>query len=394
MTLSALGDSAIVITLAEAVDETVVGRVRALADAIAAKRLRGVVDLLPAFGSVTVYYDSNVTGGYAPLARELEAVLKIWQPPSEAIPGREREIVVCYGGEFGPDLGDVSARHRLSREDVVRLHTGANYLVHAVGFLPGFAYLGGLPAELVTPRRATPRTSVPAGAVGIGGTQTGVYPQASPGGWNLIGRTATRTFDPDRAEPALLAVGDRVRFRAVDKLEEVARRMAAAGEAQSNRTGANTARVEVAEPGMLTTVQDLGRMGHRAAGVGVAGAADAFAMRVANLLVGNPETAAGLEITLLGPELVFPQDAVVALGGAEFDALPSWRPVEIAAGTRLRFGPARTGCRGCLAIAGGIATPEILGSRSTHLRVGGGGGGGGARSPPVTFYPWRLPTGT
>lgn len=371
MTLSALGDSAIVITLADAVDEAVVAEVRRLAQAIEGRRLRGVLDVLPAFASVTVHYDSLVTGGYAPLARELEAVAQAGSGTAVAVAGREQEIPVCYGGESGPDLETVAASHGLSAAQVIALHTGGSYLVHAIGFLPGFAYLGGLPSQLATPRRPTPRTEVPAGSVGIGGALTGVYPRRSPGGWNLIGRTSLPLFDPTRAEAALLQVGDRVRFRAIPAAETPAGLEQRSEGAR--RTSHAEAGIEVVEPGMLTTVQDLGRTGHRAAGVGLSGAADPFALRLANLLVGNPESAAGLEFTLLGPELYFRNETVVALGGAEFDALPAWRPVRFPAGTRLKFGPARRGCRGYLAIAGGIDVPEVLGSRSTHPRIALGG---------------------
>jgi inhibitor of KinA len=130
-------------------------------------------------------------------------------------PPRIVEIPVCYGGAFGPDLDDVAERHGLGSDDVVAIHTSGEYLVYMVGFMPGFAYLGGLDERIATPRRRSPRTAVPAGTVGIGGQQTGVYPLVSPGGWNLIGRTPLRIFDPARDEPTLLATGDRVRFRAI-----------------------------------------------------------------------------------------------------------------------------------------------------------------------------------
>lgn len=131
--------------------------------------------------------------------------------------------------------------------------------------------------------------------------------------------------------------------------------------------------ITVARSGMLTTVQDLGRRGHRAAGVPLSGAMDAFALRVANLLVGNPEDAAGLECSLVGPELVFAADTLIAVTGATFDTISGWRPVMVRAGQRLKLGPARRGCRGYIAIAGGIEVPVILGSRSTYLRGGFGG---------------------
>ena len=131
--------------------------------------------------------------------------------------------------------------------------------------------------------------------------------------------------------------------------------------------------ITVIRAGMLTTVQDLGRRGHRAAGVPLGGAMDAFALRLANLLVGNAEDAAALEFTLLGPELVFASDTTIAVGGGDFGALPRWQPVRVRAGDRVKFGAARTGCRGYLAVAGGLDVPAVLGSRGTYLRAALGG---------------------
>jgi biotin-dependent carboxylase-like uncharacterized protein len=278
------------------------------------------------------------------------------------------EIPVCYGGEYGPDLDGVAAHSGLSAAEVIARHERAEYLVHAIGFSPGFPYLGGLPPELATPRRTTPRLRVSPGSVAIGGGQTGVYPLETPGGWNLIGRTSLRLFDPWRKEPALLRAGDRVRFRAISA-DEFA--IAPAGE--STGDAPRESGIEIVRPGMYTTVQDLGCLGHRAVGVAVAGAADALSARLANLIVGNPEDAAGLEATLVGPEIRFTRETVVALGGAEFEGLPAWRPVSVPAGTVLQLGAARRGCRGFLAIAGGVDVPRVLGSRSTHVRAGFGG---------------------
>ena len=127
------------------------------------------------------------------------------------------EIPVCYGGEFGPDLGDVRGQNRSAENEVVRWHASAAYRVACVGFIAGFPFLSGLPSELATPRRTTPRKEVPAGSVGIGGAQTGVYPRKSPGGWNLIGRTPLRLFDIQREPPAMLHAGDQVCFREISR---------------------------------------------------------------------------------------------------------------------------------------------------------------------------------
>jgi antagonist of KipI len=204
--------------------------------------------------------------------------------------------------------------------------------------------------------------------VAIGGGQTGVYPRETPGGWNLIGRTSLRLFDPGRDEPAILRAGDQVKFHSIPPEEF---ELPLAGEATVAPTVGTG--IEIVRAGMYTTVQDLGRRGHRAAGVAVAGAVDALAARLANLIVGNPEQAAGLEVTLVGPEIRFARDTVVALGGAEFEGLPAWRPVAVKAGSTLQLGAVRHGCRGFLAIAGGVPVPEVLGSRSTQVRAGFGG---------------------
>jgi inhibitor of KinA len=180
-----------------------------------------MIELVPAFASVAVHYDPARVLDSAPGERGPSAYERFAEAMQSALAGlsesalpapREVTIPVCYGGQYGPDLADVAAAHDLTIEDVVRLHSGATYAVYMLGFAPGFAYLGGLPEAIATPRRAEPRTSVPAGSVGIGGSQTGVYPLVSPGGWQLIGRTPLQLFDARREPPTMLAAGDRVRF--------------------------------------------------------------------------------------------------------------------------------------------------------------------------------------
>ena len=224
MTFTPLGDSAVTVTLASSIDEPSHRRVRAACRRIRAAELPGIVDLVPAFTSIVVHYDPvqiaarSLTGPapspYDRLTAQLAELLANLadEPQPEA---RTVEIPVCYGGDLGPDLDDVARQHSLSSDEVVAAHVAGNYLVYMIGFMPGFAYLGGLDPAIATPRRAAPRMAVPAGTVGIGGSQTGVYPLVSPGGWNLIGRTPLKIFDSARAEPALLTAGDRVRFRPI-----------------------------------------------------------------------------------------------------------------------------------------------------------------------------------
>jgi KipI family sensor histidine kinase inhibitor len=386
MRLSPLGDSAVLIAISDPAHGDQTTRVRAVAAEIERKALPGILDVVPVFGSVAVFFDPVQVTSLGTLQHELSEFVAHADAAVVTLEVPLTEIPVCYGGEYGPDLQLIAARTKKTVGEVVALHAGVEYRVHAIGFTPGFPYLGGLPPELASPRRATPRPRVPAGSVGIGGTQTGIYPLETPGGWNLIGRTPLNLFDAGRPGPALVQAGDRVRFRPIGSEEFVrlrAREEAArlpvepprgiSGEWNAAAPLQRASGIEVVRAGMFTTVQDLGRKGHRAQGVPLSGAADPFALRVANLLVGNREEEAGLEFTLVGPELKFLHATVIAITGAEFDELPRWRPIAIEAGTTLRIGPARSGCRGYLAIAGGIDIAPVLGSRSTYVRAALGG---------------------
>ncbi len=378
MTFSALGDAARAVSLGDRPDAAVARRVRALVGELERMRLAQVADVVGAFTSVALFLKQGVVLDPQHLDAALRQAAERTTGAADAGAGadREREIPVCYGGVHGPDLADVAARTGLPVDAVIEAHAAGEYAVHAIGFSPGFPYLGGLPPRLATPRRATPRSLVPAGSVGIGGAQTGVYPFATPGGWNLIGRTPLRLFDPVREEPSFLRVGDRVRFRAIGSAEyrEWSERDAALARARSAPVEPEPTAfaVKIVRAGMCTTVQDLGREGWRGLGVALGGAADTVALRLANLLVGNPENAPALEFTLQGPTLMFAEDTVIALGGGDF-GLPRWRPLRVRAGETLHLGPVEQGCRGYLAVAGGFRVPAVLGSAGTDLRAGFGG---------------------
>lgn len=211
-----LGDASLLIDLGGGIDATTHGRVRAAFSALSAAALAGVHEIIPAYTSVAVQYEPSmhVRGGTAPFDEIRRLVLDVLanagEAPAES--GRIFEIPVNYGGEAGPDLEYVARHTKRSAADVVALHAAAEYTVYMIGFAPGFPYLGGLSPELATPRRASPRQSVPAGSVGIAGAQTGIYPLETPGGWQIIGRTTERLFDPESDPPTLLRLGDRVRF--------------------------------------------------------------------------------------------------------------------------------------------------------------------------------------
>lgn len=222
MRIEPLGDSALLVHVVETfeVEQSLDAVLRATRQ-LEAARMRGVVDLVPSYTTIGVFFDPAATATFDEFRTTIESAL---QTPLE--PARPRadgetviEVPVCYEGEFAPDLKDVARHAVLSPDEVVRRHAEAAYRVSCVGFTPGFGYLSGLPSELATPRRASPRKEVPTGAVAIGGTQTGIYPRKSPGGWNIIGRTPVRLFDLDRNPPALFHTGDRVRFRKISRAE-------------------------------------------------------------------------------------------------------------------------------------------------------------------------------
>jgi inhibitor of KinA len=220
MKLEPLGDAAVTVTLGAGIDEGTLAAVLGFAAALTAARRPGITDVVPAYATVSVFYEPPAFAGPGGDAyQEVCAFIMSCVDPTRAPPAPRAapvvEIPVCYASTFAPDLEAVAAHAQLSAGEVVALHTGADYLVHAIGFTPGFPYLGGLPAALAIPRRATPRTHVPAGSVAIGGAQTGIYPVDSPGGWHIIGRTPLPLFRPEARPAALLRPGDRVRFKPI-----------------------------------------------------------------------------------------------------------------------------------------------------------------------------------
>lgn len=212
-----LGDTALRIELGEAISPEVNRRVRAACAGLERAAIPGVVEWVPDYTAVTVHYRPHAVR-FGDLCRAVEAAIGEGDT-ADAPPARVVTLPVHYGGEHGPDLGFVAEHRQLRVEEVIELHSGPEYLVYMIGFAPGFPYLGGLPERLATPRLEKPRLSVPKGSVGIGGSQTGVYSVASPGGWRLIGRTPVALYDPKREPPALLEAGDRVRFRPVSLTE-------------------------------------------------------------------------------------------------------------------------------------------------------------------------------
>jgi inhibitor of KinA len=215
--ISPLGDRALVVRCGVAIDEGTFHRVQALSQRLEESPPLGIIEYVPAFTTVTIYYDPlRVSLQILSQAIDQLAGSSRVQPPAQQ---RTVEIPVCYGDEFGPDLEEVACHNQLAVDEVVAIHAAGEYRVHMLGFVPGFPYLGGMSPRIATPRRSTPRLKVPAGSVGIGGSQTGIYPFATPGGWQLIGRTPLALFRPLEDPPTLLAAGDVARFRPITPQE-------------------------------------------------------------------------------------------------------------------------------------------------------------------------------
>ncbi len=209
------GDRGLLVECGDAIDPAINDRVRALKALATRRPPAGVTELVPAYRSLLVIYDplrtdpQQLMTAFTALGRQVRR-MDIPAPKTVDIP-------VCYSDEFGPDIDFVARHNKISVDDVIRQHTAPVYRIYMIGFAPGFAYLGGLPESLHTPRLTSPRMAVPAGAVGIANDQTGMYPVEIPGGWRIIGRTPLILFDPDRPEPVPYAAGDRIRFTAISR---------------------------------------------------------------------------------------------------------------------------------------------------------------------------------
>jgi KipI family sensor histidine kinase inhibitor len=353
------GDAALLLQLEAVIDPDVNARVIAIADAVRRRGLRGVRDVVSTFHSVAVYFD--------PLRTDLDEISAAIEDSVQAAPivisGRRHTIPVAYGGEDGPDLDALAVHARMPAAQVIERHAGATYRVFMLGFQPGFAYMGLIDPSIAMPRRASPRLKVPAGSVGIAGRQTGVYPAASPGGWQIIGRALEPVFDPAVSPPARFAAGDTVVFVPGASGGSTPPRDASPG------LDSGVACFTVLRPGLFTTIQDSGVWGEQGTGTPVSGALDPLSHAIANVAVGNRADAAALEVTIAGPELRVERETTIAVAGADLSAtldgaaLRHQQAVVCQPGRVVRFGQRISGARAYLAVAGGLAGKQQLPAR-------------------------------
>ena len=371
-----MGDRAILVQT-ESLDD-----VLTLHGRLEASRPAGVIDLVPAARTVLVRVDPAVLS----LAAARSWVVRAGADAARTL-ARDTRLVDLDVIYDGADLDGTAALLGITPEELVRRHSSAEWTVAFTGFAPGFGYLVSSDWDIDVPRLETPRTRVPRGAVGLAAGFTGAYPRETPGGWRVIGTTDALLFDPEAERPALLAPGTRVRFRAVGRRTSTGHHtdtgsfgadppvsVRSPGPALNEMTDA--AAFRVLEPGLLATVQDLGRPGSAALGVAPSGALDRGALRLANRLLGNAEGAAAIEVTMGGLRAVAARDLWFAVTGAWGSITLDGAPVDPFEahlwpdGAELELDWFDHGTRAYLAVRGGVDAPRALGSRSTDVMAG------------------------
>lgn len=346
----------------------------ALLASLRAEPIAGIEELVPAARTLLITFRPAAIAADE-LARQVDARSL---DASEARSERRIEIPVRYDGE---DLAEVAGLLGITPDEVVRRHTGSDYTVAFTGFAPGFAYLSGGDPSLNVPRRKVPRTRIPAGAVGLAGSFSGVYPQASPGGWQILGITDAPMWDLSRETPALLQPGDAVRF--VDVTGQPRTEVEAAAAPAQPTVSKSGCAFEIRAAGLQALLEDGGRHGQAKQGVSASGAMDRRSLQAANRLVGNASDTACIEVAYGGFQLACRGDAVVAVTGAEGPVtltradgaqwpLPRYQPVALAEGDMLALGEPTAGIRSYIAVRGGFDIAPVLGSLSsdTLARVG------------------------
>jgi len=363
-----LAEDAIVVSFGEDISPDIYGHVTQLCQTIKKEPFLGFLEAVPAYTTVTLFYDVlTVCLWEVDLHQYLVDLLdNFCQNSSEIRSGKLVEVPVCYDGDFAPDLLTLAAAKKMTSEDIVRQHTGREYLVYMMGFLPGFAYMGPVDESIVASRKDIPRHRVEAGSVGIAGRQTGIYPLDSPGGWQIIGRTPLQVFDPFSDTPFLFAAGDKVRFYPISadaflSQVEVVRHW------HKEKQPSGTCIADVTKPGFSSIFVDEGRAGFRACGVPVSGPSDSDSYYYANAVLDNPRNSTTIEVTMGNFAARFEQDAVISLGGhgaasVEGRVVSFYTPTPIKSGQSLELMYTGGGIKSYIAVQGGFLAEKLMGS--------------------------------
>lgn len=394
------GDRAITVEFSRDIDPVANTCVHRLDLALQKSPVPGIEEVQTTVRSLLVYYDPEIVNFEElkeNLKQRMRRINEIDLPPKKIV-----NIPCCYEDEHAPDLEYVAAINHLEPAEVVQIHSATLYRVYCFGTAPGSPNMGITHSKIATPRRPSPRASMPPGAVAIGGKQCVFYIVEIPGGHWMIGRTPVRLYHFFKPLHRIIEMGDTVQFYPIGKQEfkEIAEQQYESDPNTNLRSAppssGGTPAFEVIKPGLLTTIQDLGRYGYQKYGVAVTGAMDGMSLRAANRVVGNDEGEAALEITLMGPRFQVLNDILVAVMGADLDfqlngqSVGLGKPVSVQKGDVLRFGNPRSGCRAYLAVAGGIDVPVVLGSRSTFLRASIGGIEGRALKTGDILYAGKM----
>lgn len=379
-----LGDAAILVDFRGFPDP--LSKIHQLSELLLSSSPTWFLDLIPGIDTLLValrFANNNYRDTRANAKLEIEGLLK--KLLGEKKQAEKKEVIhrirVCYDPELAPDLLASAQKCNLTVREFINRHKNSPIRVDILGFMPGFSYCSGLDPTLRLPRLESPRTSVPAGSVAIAELQTAIYPQPTPGGWNIIGRSPDVLFDASKPNPSLLAPGDRIEFVEIDlaQFRKIELQKSVKAEQSRAKSKSATLAIEVLSPGLQTTIQGLPRYGYSHLALSAGGPMDLEGARLANALLGNPRDAAGLEITGEGAKLLFHDDVWVAWVGARCisqvngHAVPGNRPVFVRKGETLSFGSMTQGYRLFLAMSGGIDSDFILGGRGSHLSAGIGG---------------------
>ena len=336
----------------------------------------GFREAVPSYNSIAVFFHAPQTR--LTIVSTIKKQVDFTATNQPVAPGTHHQLPVYYSPETGDDLLSTAQQLNLSPQQLVQQHSSQLYRVYVTGFLPGFPYMGILPTELFTKRKEQPRLAVPAGSVAIAGEQTGIYPFESPGGWNLIGRTPVRLFQPEADQPFLLKAGDTVCFQPITKKEfETTFAQQAPPQLLPEPEGEDI--LELLQCGFLTTLQDQGRNGYRQYGVPKAGCMDPLSAQLANRLVGNDPGAPVLELTQSPHRFLIKKDTLAAFsgGGLQPEACGSELPLNQAlllkAGSVVECRKLLPGYRLYMSVGGGFSAHSFLNSCATDLRMQVGG---------------------
>ena len=389
--ICAAGDKAVSVVFGSVINKEINGRVRALKNALLSLKVDGITEMVITYAALVVHFEpalirrkdliakiEAVLPGI--LAAEIEAGQAKENPAHGGEAGQVKEIPVLYGGEAGPDLSDCAAKEGKTEEEIIRIHTSHEHYIYMLGFSPGHPYSARDEEPFSFGRRETPRVRIPERSVVVQRNLTNITPFSQPCGWQVIGSTPLDITDYRRNKPFLFEAGDRLKFKAIDRAEydrirekEEKRRQAEKENAEAI-FGDSPADLEILSPGLMTTVQDDGRYGYQTYGVSPAGPMDARAFHLADLLAGNAQNTAALELCVTGPEIRVNKNTTVALCGADFGMqidgvpVPSYAGVPAQKGQVISFTPAKRGRYGYLAFRGGIYVPEVMGSRATLMK--------------------------